>query len=475
MKQLDKPLESSDSLVIAEYRLLNAVALNPENLYKNGASKELFTHEVCKSIYESVEALAKKNIPITAQSLYQQAAGIDLNVNLESINMIMNLQSDPNIETKDMIDMLKQVKNSHEACQKFSDIKGLLDSNPIRNDEINEKIKDQLYEAESLLLQKGDIAEVEDFTQLTDDYKEIFEERKNGKKYHFGDPILDKVVTYGPAPGCGGIIAAATGMGKSAFCLNLINRFINQGIPCMYYSLEMGKADTMDRLISMRTGIPLSEIINPSDVESWSAIKKKIDEESEVLKQNKKFRFSENASLSLNNIKQDIKKFQTDIGQKYCVVVLDLISMVREFSKISNNGLNFAQAIELAINQTNAIAKELGIHYIAVLQMNRATETGHIDDIKDIDSFKPTRNSIKNAGAFLERCRYALSLFRPRYYAEEYLDKELYEDMQDICYVNLLKQNQGRVGGNFKYLFDPDCMTMTPLVDEMQSEDEDDA
>ena len=474
MKQIDKPLESSDSLVIAEYRLLNAVALNPDNLYKNGASKELFTHEVCKSIYESVEALSKQNIPITAQALYQQASGIDLNVNLESIDMIMNLQSDPNVETKDMVQMLAQVKRSREAFQKFSDIRGLIDSNPVRSDEINEKIKDELYKAEELLLYKDEYKKVQNFDELTDDYKQIFEERKNGKQYHFGDPILDKVVTYGPAPGCGGLIAAATGMGKSAFCLNLINRFINQQIPCMYYSLEMGKADTMDRLISLRTNIPLKSIINPEDIDTWEAVKNKINEESEVLKENKKFRFSENASVGLNDVRQDIIKFQTDIGQKYCIVVFDLLSMIKEFSNISNNGLNFAQAIEIAINKLNALAKELDFHYIAVLQMNRSTESGHIDDLKDIDAFKPTRNSIKNANAFLERVRYALSLFRPRYYAEEYLEKELWEELQDICYVNLLKQNQGKVGGNFKYLFDPDCMSMTPLVDEIQSDEEED-
>ena len=178
MKQIDKPLESSDSLVIAEYRLLNAVALNPDNLYKNGASKELFTHEVCKSIYESVEALSKQNIPITAQALYQHASGIDLNVNLESIDMIMNLQSDPNVETKDMVQMLAQVKRSREAFQKFSDIRGLIDNNPIRSDEVNDKIKDELYKAEELLLYKDEYKKVQNFDELTEDYKQIFEERK---------------------------------------------------------------------------------------------------------------------------------------------------------------------------------------------------------------------------------------------------------------------------------------------------------
>jgi hypothetical protein len=59
-----------------------------------------------------------------------------------------------------------------------------------------------------------------------------------------------------------------------------------------------------------------------------------------------------------------------------------------------------------------------------------------------------------------------LSLFRPRYYAEEYIeDTALWEDMQDICQVSSLKQNQGKVGKLGDYLFNPDYMEMTPMED----------
>ena len=234
----------------------------------------------------------------------------------------------------------------------------------------------------------------------------------------------------------------------------------------MYYSLEMGKADTMDRLIALRKQLPLSDIINPPDTDTWQVLKKEIQQECEILKQNKNFRFSECASISLPQVKQDITKFQTDIGQQYCIVVFDLLSMVKEFMVTDKSGVNFAQGIEVAINVLNAMAKELGFHYIAVLQMNRKGEDERIDDVKDINKFRPTRTGIKNSGAFLERCRYALSLFRPRYYAEEYIeDTALWEDMQDICQVSSLKQNQGKVGKLGDYLFNPDYMEMTPMED----------
>ena len=149
------------------------------------------------------------------------------------------------------------------------------------------------------------------------------------------------------------------------------------------------------------------------------------------------------------------------------VVVFDLLSMIKDFMIVDKSGVNFAQGIEVAINVLNAMAKELGFHYIAVLQMNRKSEDGRIDDLKDIEKFRPSRSQIKNSGAFLERVRYALTLFRPKYYAEAYLeDASLYEDMQDICHVSLLKQNQGKVSSSLRYLFDGETMNMIPLEDE---------
>src|SRR5574344_244103 len=464
--KVDKSLDSQDSVVIAEYRLLNAIYLNKNALSDSGVSKDLLIHEVCKTIYDVIEQLYQQNIPISENAVYQRASGLNINVTIDSIKTIANINKDPNVCTKDIVSLLYDTKQSLSAISDMREVESEIHSNPIRTPESDDKIRQKLYEIEGKLLSSIGVKRVENFDELTTDYLDIFESRKNGKKYLFNDPILDKAITCGPAPGCGGMIAAATGMGKSAFCLNLINRFINLGTPVMYYSLEMGKADTMDRLIALRKQLPLSDIINPPDTDTWQVLKKEIQQECEILKQNKNFRFSECASISLPQVKQDITKFQTDIGQQYCIVVFDLLSIVKEFMVTDKSGVNFAQGIEVAINVLNAMAKELGFHYIAVLQMNRKGEDERIDDVKDINKFRPTRTGIKNAGAFLERCRYALSLFRPRYYAEEYIEyTALWEDMQDICQVSSLKQNQGKVGKLGDYLFNPDYMEMTPMED----------
>lgn len=469
----EKHLDAQDSVVIAEYRLLNAIFLNPQKIIDLNLDRDIFVHEVCKSYFDSIEYLRSNNIPITKEAVHQYSSGIDINASRANIDTFAGLQSDPNVETKDMVEMLQKANNSIKAMNIMREVEALAHQNPIRSPEIDDKIRQKMFEAESLLLQTVGIKKIESAEELAKDYKEIFDERRNGKKYKFYDPLLDKLITYGPAPGGGGLIAAATGMGKSAYCLGIIDRLKKAGIPTMYYSMEMGKADTMDRFVSKNTGIPLETIVNPPDQDTWESIKKKIDEFLREFSKDKNFRFSECASLTLNNIRQDIMKFQQELGQQYLVVVFDLLSMIKDFMVTDSQGVNFAQGIEVAINVLNAMAKELGFHYIAVLQMNRKSEEGKIDDLKDIEKFRPSRTQIKNSGAFLERVRYALTLFRPKYYAEAYLeDESLYEGMTDICHVSLLKQNQGKVSSGLKYLFEGEIMNMTPLEDEVINDTE---
>lgn len=471
MKTKVENLDEQNPILIAEYRLLNALYLNKEMFLE--INRDDFIHESCKDTYDAMQKLNENGIPQTKNAIFQDASARNINVSSSFIQAFININNDANVVVKDAIEMLHQAQHSLKALDNLEEVKKLVTDNPLRTEEINEKIKSLLYDSESELTPVTNKERIKDFKDIEQSYLENFEERKNGKQYQFGDPIMDKAVKYGPAPGQGGLIAAATGMGKSAFCLNLINRCINNRIPIMYYSLEMGETDTFDRLMALRSNTDMDTLVNPEDKDVWQLGKDLIKNQFDVLKQNPNFRFSESANISLSQIKQDVKKFQQDINQEYCIVVFDLLSMVKEFMVSDRDGLNFAQGIEVAINMLNAMAKELGFHYIAVLQMNRKSEgEGHIDDLDDLNKLRPVRNQIKNSGAFLERVRWSIGLFRPKYYAELMIeDKALWEDMPDYCEVSMLKQNNGVIGTIGKYLFDPSTMSMTPVIEETNEEE----
>lgn len=458
-------LDEQNPIIIAEYRLLNALCLDPSRVLE--IDRETFIHETCKDTYDAIDKLHSSGISVTKNAVFQDASARNLNVTADFIQAVMNINSDPNVDIKDAVKMLDDAKQSMSALRNIEKVRKLINENPLRNDSVNNQIAGLLNEAQSSLAPVVKKQRIQDFTEVKEFYLSNFDHRKNGKQYSFGDPIMDKAVKYGPAPGGGGLIAAATGMGKSAWCLNLINRCLNTRIPLMYYSLEMGEIDTFDRMMALRSNVDIDTFVNPKDDEEWKMTRDLVEQQFKILEENQNFRFSESAMVTIPLIRQDILKFYQETGNDYCIVVFDLLSMVKDFMMTDKDGLNFAQGIEVAINKLNAMAKELNFHYIAVLQMNRKSEDGRITDLDDINQFRPMRTQIKNAGAFLERVRWAVGLFRPKYYAETYIpEKELWEDMTDYCEVLMLKQNNGATGLIGEYLFDPDTMTMTPVVDD---------
>ena len=240
----------------------------------------------------------------------------------------------------------------------------------------------------------------------------------------------------------------------------------------IFFSLEMGEISTYDRLLSSRLQIPYSEIVNPSDEETYSSILAAVEQERQSLDQNQFFRFCENATIDLNYIKKEIIKFQESIGQRYCIVVIDLITMVQDFVS-ARNGLGLAQTIEVAINKMNALSKELGIHYIGTAQLNRSGETANVVDIEDINRLRPTRAQVKNSGALLERCRYVVSLFRKKFFIDQYFpDDEEAQAEDDLVEVSMLKQNNGQCKRMYES-FNGECFTLTYVENAKSEEFED--
>lgn len=458
-------IESNNAVILAEYRLLNACFLDNSNLDKQGVNEDAFIHEQSKTIYNSMLQLRKENIPINMNSLFQRAASLDVGIRQDQISLIQDINEEQTVVLDDILKTLSSAKKRIKVLDNLEKIKNIVDSNVILTDADKATLRDLYYQSEGETLIDEEREGVMNFEQWKDAYFKEFDKRANGKAYYFNDEILDDLITTGPQPGQGGLICASSGMGKSAYCLNLINRFIDRQIPCMYFSLEMGKVDTADRLMAIRKQIPFKDIVNPvsSDPTMFQGIRGQLVTEFNNLLANNKFRFCDEPTLTLNDLRSHITKFQADTGQKYCLVVIDLLTMIQDFASIKGSA-SLANQIEFAINKLNAMAKELGFHYIGVVQLNRTVEADKVMDIEDIVKLRPTRSAIKNANALLERARYVVSLFRPKYFADTYLsDDPQTAEMQDIIEVGIMKQNNGITTKRYA-LFDGETFTVTPML-----------
>jgi len=464
---------SNKTIIIAEMRLLNAIFLNPKLLTEYSINEDQLIHESAKSIFAAMNKLIKEHpgVLLTQQSVFQAYSAIDINASLDVLTNIIDVSTDKLENIDDIIADLKHAKNNLNALGRLDKIKDLIGENFIASDDTTKKLRTELQQIEQVLLSKNTTMGVQKINEWLDTHHEDFKERRNGKQHLFNDGSLDSLITTGPAPGNGGIIVAATGMGKTSYLLNLANQFINADIPTMFFELEMSGVSCMDRLLSMRLGIPHREIVNPQNVADFDSIYSAIQEERVRLEEHKYFRFCENPSLWIQDIKSHIIKFQNEIDQQYCIVLIDLLSLVKDFCT-PKPGMSVANTMEFAINQMNELAKELGIHYIGSVQLNRTVEADKVHDVEDIQKLKPNRTAIKNSNALLERARYCLSLFRPKYYADLYLEEDPEAQlMQDIIQIKLLKQNEGSVGG-YKMLFDPSTFSLLPLIEERLENEE---
>lgn len=434
---------------LAEKRLLAALYKNNNYLDNEKITENLFSTASTKHLFEAMQNLKNRNIPFSHDTLLQEYSILDLNASDYVVDVVVN--EDPEDKTNynninDILDQLYDFKKRRQISDKLEKAKHIVDSTARLTDSQKNEISELMDDSEILMQKNEDhkISEVMDFDAWFKLYSPEYKKRENGKQYYFNNFIFDSLVETGPLPGEIGILASASGSGKSTVCTNLINSLIETKVPCMYYSLEMSAISIMDRLLAKRLQIKYRDIINPSE-EDFEMINGLIEQEKNELIQNNLFRFSEDSALSLATLRKQIMKFQAEIGSKYCIIVLDLLSMITDFTKFQN-GANSAFGIEVAINKLSSIAKELGVHIIGVLQMNRSKEaavTPHCVD--DLIRLKPSIADIKNAGAWVERGRYVITCFRQKYYAERYLPKEEYADMEDRIEISLVKVNNGEL------------------------------
>lgn len=419
----------------AEFRVLTATYQDPDIIDEKGLSEDMFSSTTSKSIFRQLEYLYRNKFDINEHSLQEALLKEGITDSLFAKG-ISDAERESNID-----DALKDISNHNREIRLKNAVQELVDEVNKESGRSIDRVRDLAAKAEEATLDDDQKKRSLTMKEWGEKHEEEFSKRRNGKLYPFYDDILDDLIPEGAAPGSGTLLVAASGMGKSAYALHILNQRINLNAPTGYFSFEMGLVSSYDRLLSKRLEKPFIKFVNIKDEAEWQELNKEVTAERQKLDNVKNFFISEDPLLSINDIKTEIRKFQAKIGQRYCVIIFDLMTMIKEFS----DGDNMAQKIEVATNKLNAISKELGFHYIGLAQVGRSAEDTKITDIDDIERCRPTRNSVKNSNAMLERTRGTVYLFRPRFYADAYLTKEEAESIDDVIEIGLLKLNNGKI------------------------------
>ena len=228
--------------------------------------------------------------------------------------------------------------------------------------------------------------------------------------------------TLGFLPGQLVIVAARPAMGKSAFALNILtNAAIKSNKSVVYFSLEMGKEELVNRILSAEAMVDSSKIRSGKlEDEDWISLTNASGTLSEA-----KIILDDSAGFSPIELRARCRKLKMeyDIG----LVVIDYLQLM-DSSK--NNASRQADISEIS-RSLKVLAREIGVPIIALSQLSRAPEQR--------PDHRPMLSDLRESGSIEQDADMVMFLYRDDYYNPD-------TDKKNVAEVILAKNRAGSTG-----------------------------
>jgi replicative DNA helicase len=205
-------------------------------------------------------------------------------------------------------------------------------------------------------------------------------------------------LTSGLQPGTLNIVAARPSMGKTAFAMQIATRTALRKKRVAVFALEMTGVQLSERAVSLISGVPFGKIKSPRllDEADWPRITDaygRLERSALVV--------DESGSQTADSICARAR--QLHMQEALSLIVIDhlgLIDLPGKGSPVSETGQ--------VTKQLKALAKELGIPVILLVQLNRGVE-------QRADK-KPVLSDLRESGRIEEDADLVLMLYRDDYY-----------------------------------------------------------
>lgn len=178
---------------------------------------------------------------------------------------------------------------------------------------------------------------------------------------------LDERLDGGMRPGELIVVGARPSMGKTALALSIgVNVALEQGLVVGMFSMEMPKAQVMNRAMSLVSRIHLSRIKRPERLKDydWPSITKAV----ETLRQIN-FQVSDRSGVSINQLRARARGLRRKHGKLGCLIVDYLGLMDGTDPKMPR-----VYQLEEVTKGLKSLAKELACPILLLAQVNRKVE-----------------------------------------------------------------------------------------------------
>ena len=209
-------------------------------------------------------------------------------------------------------------------------------------------------------------------------------------------------LTNGLHPGQMIVVAARPAMGKSTLALDFArSASISNGMPAIFFSLEMGKAEIAMRLLSAEGAVPLQNMrkgkLDQRDWTTVAATQGRIHDAPLYI--------DDSPNMTLVEIRAKCRRLKQRVGLK--MVIIDYLQLMTSGKRVESRQQEvseFSRALKL-------LAKELQVPVIALSQLNRGPE-------QRTDK-KPAISDLRESGSIEQDADMVILLHRDSVYDPE--------------------------------------------------------
>lgn len=237
---------------------------------------------------------------------------------------------------------------------------------------------------------------------------------------------VDSLIGGGWEEGTLNLLAAKSGIGKTALTMAMLRRMQRSGVKCGFVSMEMTRAQMNRRELSMETGIPYSRL-KKGQIDAVEY--KRLSEAAFEIAKNSFYR-EYCGSVDIHRLRGIYSRMVYEQGCQ--LIVIDYLQRMRiEIPK----GDNMASALGMVTNEIASLGKQTNAATILLSQLSR--------EQKEDRGKRPTKNDIRGSGMIEEACDTISMLHRPDYYEDDPVDPTTGQSTRGIMEVINVKNRDG--------------------------------
>jgi replicative DNA helicase len=245
------------------------------------------------------------------------------------------------------------------------------------------------------------------------------------------------------------VVAGRPAMGKSLFAQNLAEDSAIAGKPVLIISLEMGKDEYVERMLSSQSNLEMDKIICPADMtqNDFSLLSNGMKR----LHGTKLYIEDDGEYTSVRSIRyraEQIKKLHGEIG----VIIVDYLQLMT-----STGGENRNQEITEISRELKRLSMDLDVPVVALSQLSRKVE--------ERTDKRPMMSDLRESGAIEQEADVIIFLYR-----DEYYKKELSE-FKGIAEILFEKVRRGKPGTTVHLAFRGAFQRFENLASDMHKPD----